>query len=398
MPFAEDGLSTLALAGVPAFLCRRTEGGFPVIVARTPQFLALMQAVTRSVDERRLLSSLAAAWPESPGDAPTVTYGEAPPLEFVLRAARNSDEHLVIVKSPDGEATENDAFFAIVQNLPDMVMRSDVSTRILYVNPRMAAVIGAQSDGGVGNTADELGAYEDVIAALDISYREVFAEGNTLDVEIDVPGGHRTRHLLVRGVPERGSDGSVTAVISVIRDISSLKRLQHQFEVLARTDPLTSLMNRRRFFEQVDAELATGRRPLGLLLLDVDNFKAINDGFGHTVGDEVLNRIGRLLEAETRQGDLIARLGGDEFCVALPATDARAAEAAAERLRNRAGDIARELGIPDGIGVSVGAIAADDTDITAAELLARVDDAMYRQKFVGRASPRYNRRSPGVSR
>ena len=69
MPFAEDGLSTLALAGVPAFLCRRTEGGFPVIVARTPQFLALMQAVTRSVDERRLLSSLAAAWQHAGGTA-----------------------------------------------------------------------------------------------------------------------------------------------------------------------------------------------------------------------------------------------------------------------------------------------------------------------------------------
>ncbi len=398
MPFAEDGLSTLTLAGIPAFLCRRTGDGFPVIVARTPQFLALMQAVTRSVDERRLLLSLAEVWPASPAPAPAVTSGTVAPLEFVLRTTPGSDEHLVIVGSPDDDVTNNEAFVALVENLPDMVMRTDVSTRILYVNPRMAAVIAERSDGGVGNTADELGAFEDTVAALTATYGEAFAEGKALDVEIDVAGRNRIHHLLVRGVPERGSDGSVQSVISVIRDISALKRLQHQFEVLARTDPLTSLMNRRSFFEQVDAELAAGRRPLSLLLLDVDDFKSINDGFGHVVGDEILNRIGRLLEAETREGDLIARLGGDEFCVALLDADVHATESTAERLRRRVGDVAREVGLTGGIAVSVGAVTAGDVEITAYELLARVDDAMYRQKFVARAPLRKGRRPSGAPR
>ena len=107
MPFAEDGLSTLTLAGIPAFLCRRTGDGFPVIVARTPQFLALMQAVTRSVDERRLLLSLAEVWPASPAPAPAVTSGTVAPLEFVLRTTPGSDEHLVIVGSPDDDVTNN---------------------------------------------------------------------------------------------------------------------------------------------------------------------------------------------------------------------------------------------------------------------------------------------------
>ena len=204
--------------------------------------------------------------------------------------------------------------------------------------------------------------------------------------------GSLNHNLLVRGVPERGGDGSVQSVISVIRDISPLKRLQHQFEVLARTDPLTSLMNRRSFFEQVDAELAAGRRPLSLLLLDVDDFKSINDEFGHVVGDEILNRIGRLLEAETREGDLIARLGGDEFCVALLDADVHATELTAERLRGRVGDVAREVGLTGGIAVSVGTVTAGDVEITASELLARVDDAMYRQKFVTRAPLRKGRR------
>lgn len=389
MPFANDGLRTLALAGVPAFLCRRTGTRFPSIVARTPQFLALMQAATGSVDERQLLTSMTEVWPASPAQPPGVVCGKLPPLDFVMRAVRSDGDHdqrLVIVRSSDEELMHNDAFYSVVENLPDFVMRTDAGTRILYVNRAMAAAIGTESNTRVGSTASELGVFEEAVAALTATYLKAIAEGSELDLEVDVAGPHRVHHLLVRAFPEYDGAGRVHSVLSVIRDISRLKRLQHQFAVLARTDPLTSLMNRRSFFEQVDAALAAGQQPLSLLLLDVDNFKSINDEFGHVVGDEVLNRIGRLLESETRSGDLIARLGGDEFCVALPSTDADAAAAVAARLRARMGDIARELGLAATIGASVGTFTSD-AGATASDLLAHVDRAMYQEKFDARSGP-----------
>src|SRR3954454_14536862 len=103
----------------------------------------------------------------------------------------------------------------------------------------------------------------------------------------------------------------------------------------ARTDELTGLYNRRHFHERLAAELARAQRddaPFGLVLLDVDDFKRVNDVYGHPVGDQVLVAFGRVLERHVRAGDVVCRTGGEEFAVVLPKADLEEAAQAAERL------------------------------------------------------------------
>ena len=167
-----------------------------------------------------------------------------------------------------------------------------------------------------------------------------------------------------------------------------LKEANERLSVLAVTDPLTGLFNRRHFVDLLGRELDRARRhdaSLALLVLDVDHFKAINDTHGHQAGDRVLEAIARKLEASLRRHDVIARYGGEEFVVLLPETGRTEAAAAGEKLRDAiAGAPFRETaGIP--VTVSIGAATFPDRGIEDADdLLKRADDALYRAKAWGR--------------
>ena len=156
-------------------------------------------------------------------------------------------------------------------------------------------------------------------------------------------------------------------------------------EALARTDVLTGLSNRRAFFErgeQIARYCQRNQRPLSLLLLDVDLFKAINDNYGHAAGDAALSAVGELLQQQFRRADVCGRIGGEEFAVLLTDTTLANAAALAEKLRAaivalpvRFGDQA--LALTASIGVAAGSY---DLDI----LLSQADAAMYRAKALGR--------------
>jgi len=155
---------------------------------------------------------------------------------------------------------------------------------------------------------------------------------------------------------------------------------------LARTDSLTSLLNRRGFDERMELEMARSarqQRPLTVMLGDIDRFKRINDRFGHATGDEILAQIGAVLGTSTRPEDAAARLGGEEFAFLFPDSDPEKARLAAARLRR---DISR-IQAPDGrtITLSFGiATSQGSPGRTSAELLAAADAALYEAKERGR--------------
>lgn len=159
----------------------------------------------------------------------------------------------------------------------------------------------------------------------------------------------------------------------------------------AATDPLTGLANRRTFDafldNQIQARLRHDRATaLGLLLVDMDRFKSINDAYGHQVGDEVLQAMGRLLEEVAAPSELIARIGGEEFALVLPDTSIDLLGAAGERIRSRVANTT----IPTSAGeltvtVSVGGSYRDRVDeSTARELYTTADSALYDSKHSGR--------------
>jgi diguanylate cyclase (GGDEF)-like protein len=176
--------------------------------------------------------------------------------------------------------------------------------------------------------------------------------------------------------------GLATGSAVVVRLLSErVDRLVAELRLAASTDPLTGLLNRRAFAERCGHELARARRSgeaFAALLIDVDDFKQVNDLHGHAAGDEALVGLAQALTSELREIDIIARIGGDEFAVLLPATGVAGARATAERLRAGAG-------VPISIGTAVYGIDGHTTD----ELARAADAALYdakRQRVEPRAA------------
>lgn len=179
------------------------------------------------------------------------------------------------------------------------------------------------------------------------------------------------------------------AMLVGVMDIAMQKRIARQFKRLASLDPLTGIRNRRAFLLDVEQELRRARRGeqvVSVMLVDADDFKRVNDSFGHAVGDTALRAIATALRAELREFDLLGRIGGEEFAILLPGLEIDDALEVAERLRARVENLRIEA---DGSGalrmtVSIGVAPVDVSsgDIDAA--LKCADQAMYAAKHEGR--------------
>ncbi len=166
-------------------------------------------------------------------------------------------------------------------------------------------------------------------------------------------------------------------------------QLQLQLERESQTDPLTGVHNRRYFTPLLEMEVNRARRlhhPLSLLIFDIDHFKAINDTYGHSCGDAVIQACADLCRRDLRAIDVVARLGGEEFAILLPGTDLRQAVSVADRVRTSIQDAAMQIGAnaPVRITVSVGAAECGGGLGTASDFLKRADDQLYRAKGGGR--------------
>lgn len=163
---------------------------------------------------------------------------------------------------------------------------------------------------------------------------------------------------------------------------------QRKLRVMATTDPLTQLLNRRQMKFLLELEIERFRRsesPVGLLLLDVDHFKQINDTHGHEAGDKVLEALAGLLREQLRAQDLVARWGGEEFLVAMPNSDSEATQRAAERIRTatQSLDWGKIITSENPVTLSIGATQLR-TDDEVSQLISRADKALYQCKNQGR--------------
>ena len=173
--------------------------------------------------------------------------------------------------------------------------------------------------------------------------------------------------------------------------ILRLRTAFEQIEELATRDPLTNLPNRRSFDDRISIEAARSRRyghPFGLIMMDLDHFKVINDTYGHPAGDEVLKYVAKLIEANVRETDLPSRIGGEEFAVILPETRFDEVQAVAEKLRAAVCqcDMPSKQGVPDGIRISLSAGAACSAGhlVTPESMIAAADAALLKSKREGR--------------
>jgi len=197
-------------------------------------------------------------------------------------------------------------------------------------------------------------------------------------------------------LPMYDASGNPQYLVCVTLDITERKLAQaallaseKELLVLATTDALTELPNRRQFLTQLTEEFARVQRfdnqRCSILMLDLDRFKKINDTYGHAIGDAVLRHFAQLMRKTVRNIDIAARVGGEEFAVILPGSDLAAARTSAERLRDI---VAKSPFVQNGktisVTVSIGAATMAPSDSVADQALIRADEALYRAKENGR--------------
>ncbi len=230
--------------------------------------------------------------------------------------------------------------------------------------------------------------WNDIQAALEPHLRGE-TESYTAEYRLRHSDGHWVWVQDAGRVLERDEDGKSLRAVGLHQDISSRKAMEESLLHLATSDPLTGLWNRRHFTEMVNGELGRVRRHgsnAGLLLLDLDHFKRINDTRGHAAGDEVLRHFSGLVTRHLREVDVFARLGGEEFGVLLPCVgDAAGALRAADRLRELIALNPAMLGedpLPFSVSIGVAMLDPDDSGFDA--VFTRADEALYEAKRTGR--------------
>jgi diguanylate cyclase (GGDEF)-like protein len=167
--------------------------------------------------------------------------------------------------------------------------------------------------------------------------------------------------------------------------LSVLRRALDREKVTARTDWLTKIANRRAFLQLANLEISRAaryQRPFTVAYIDLDDFKQVNDRYGHEAGDQVLCLVAETLQKSIRANDIVARLGGDEFVVLLPETGGEAADIVVRKLRDDLGSVVRKGQWP--ATVSIGAITFEKPPLSVEEMMKMADGLMYSAKKGGK--------------
>lgn len=197
-------------------------------------------------------------------------------------------------------------------------------------------------------------------------------------LSVEIVGGHTYSHPAMYAVNTvvRASFFFIYAYL-----IEKLKISRKKVQWAARTDFVTGVFNRRYFHELLGMEIDRAHRyphPIAIVYMDMDNFKAMNDLFGHKVGDDVLRCIADELRSQLRKTDVIARLGGDEFALLLPSARLPEAQVVLSKVRNHLLETMRQRNWP--ITFSIGVVVCVSPPVSAEQLIDKADETMYRVK------------------
>jgi diguanylate cyclase (GGDEF)-like protein/PAS domain S-box-containing protein len=286
----------------------------------------------------------------------------------------------------------------LLEEMPDGLLQLDVERNVVFHNARLLEILHADlahaatstdtpdaANGTAATKTVELQALTEIftdggLEAFDAVIERALSTGVSEDVEVEalLPFDEH-RHILVKVRPLTRDSGAVTGVIASVQDVTDSARARRELEQRATFDALTGAHNRSSIIAALAAELE-GSADTGVVYVDLDRFKSVNDTFGHPAGDEVLVQVAERLKAAMRSSDALGRLGGDEFLIVLRGVRGRGvAMEAAKRISHA---LHGTCELPAGsieLCASVGVAVAEAT-VGAEELIEQADTAMYRSK------------------
>ena len=318
-------------------------------------------------------------------------------LEAIVQRKALAEAMAEKEKSNANLRASEELFRAFMNASPFLSYIKDAAGRLLFYNRSFAQRFGVSEYAWLGRTDEQLWSRK-LSKSVRTHDLEVMAGGRMVETEEHIRNSDGTvsslrsfkfpchdsaGNVLLAGVAVDVSE-EVAHQIELERYHRELEEANDQLRKLAVTDELTGLRNRRSVEERLVMEFSMARRrkrELSVLLIDVDNFKTINDRWGHSAGDEVLRRLGTILRTTVRLPDLPARYGGEEFVVLLPESGEESAMGLARRVMQR---VAAEDWDNEPLTISVGMAAMNESLESGFQLVELADEALYAAKRAGK--------------
>ncbi len=311
--------------------------------------------------------------------------------QYLISAINDVTDH-----KRDERALEQARSFlnTIIENVPSPIIVKDIpELRYLLINNAAEKLLGVDRAAMLNKTAAEIMPLASA-KKIEAEDKKIISLGKSMffDEHTIATPGNGSRIVTATRLPVMGSDGEPQYLISLIRDLTDNKRHEQRIAHMAHYDSLTDLPNRAAFNSCLTATLdlaALSKESFAVLCIDLDRFKAVNDVFGHLIGDKLLAEVARRLDIVS-QGAFLARIGGDEFTIITPTgPQPAAAEALAERL-TAAFDADIDIGDqPLRVGLTIGVAIFPQDGADGMTLTSNADAALFRAKSEARGSIRF---------
>lgn len=275
---------------------------------------------------------------------------------------------------------------SLFEHSRDAIFVTDQNGMLVEVNEAMVELLGFARDELMGRPIESL--FADAPDRL-LLLQEQQARRAVTDMEVRMRRRDGRIAWCLTSLVERPASDALPGYQGIIHDISDRKRAEERLLYNAYHDVLTGLPNRARFLDRLDRAIARWRRHsadrFAVMFIDLNRFKIVNDSLGHSVGDELLKKVGQLIQSCVRDEDTIARLGGDEFAILLDRAESGSEPAlVAQRIHAQMEESIRVGNHDVFTSCSIGVALPDSADATPEDLLRNADIAMYRSKAEGR--------------